>query len=304
MVMPGATGLTILDLGCGTGLTGVAFRDLAARARRHRSQPRDDRKGARRATSTTHLRSPISRRRSRETAPLRSDARGRHAGLSRRSGARVRRRATAVKAGWLLSLHGRSQDGRRFRAGSKAALAPFRDYICANWPLNPVSRSRVSWRARHVTKPMWPVEGFAVALSPRLLATNCASVRCPCEPKLRGIFTWLRSNIRGAMLAPVPLEPAAAHRRPGGRNQLRASVLAAGRVSSQGGDITRRGWPPCVLFASSLAFVIVLHRQAAVAVHSAPTPHARFGPGKFRPYPGFAGMYAVSCSHLCSCRIC
>jgi predicted TPR repeat methyltransferase len=31
LIMPGATGLTVLDLGCGTGLTGAAFKDMAGR---------------------------------------------------------------------------------------------------------------------------------------------------------------------------------------------------------------------------------------------------------------------------------
>ncbi len=116
---------TILDLGCGTGLSGAAFKELAARLDGVDLSPAMIGKARARGIYNELTVADLELVLEEGGRRLRSHSRRRHARLSGRSGSRVSRRGAAPRARGPISVHGRNERRRRVRAGSQTPLAPF-----------------------------------------------------------------------------------------------------------------------------------------------------------------------------------
>ncbi len=113
LVMPGRERLTILDLGCGTGLAGVAFKDVAALLDGVDLSPEMIEKARARKLYDNLIVGDI------ETALEQTGQydlllAARHARLSGRSGADIRGRFAVSEAWRVLSVYRRKQGWRRF----------------------------------------------------------------------------------------------------------------------------------------------------------------------------------------------
>ena len=189
MVMPGREELSILDLGCGTGLAGRGLQAAGGAAGRRRPVARHDRKGAGAAASMIICRSPTWKARLATPGPaydliLAADTLVYLGDLD----AGVRSRA---RAGWRRMVISSSPSKRRRRRISNwapSAAGGTAKPICA-----PLRRSAgLSWPGLVAAAPRQeadqPVAGFAVALTPAITA----SFRPHCALHPARQFSWVR----------------------------------------------------------------------------------------------------------------
>ena len=167
IVSPIASELAILDLGCGTGLAGVAFSDMAARLDGIDLSPAMIEK----ARAREHLRRGSGRRhrnRARRNGPhLRSDPCRRHARLSGRSGASACAPPRSAFAGrCIFSSPLKRKDGDGFELGPKRRWRHSEAYL-----RDESDRAGLSvagfLECSPRTEAKQPVEGYAVALERR-----------------------------------------------------------------------------------------------------------------------------------------
>ncbi len=126
LVMPGAHGLTVLDLGCGTGLAGAAFADIAAAAidgidLSPAMIARARERLIYRSLAVGDLETVLGTGGANYDLILAADT----LGLSRRSDTDLCRRRSSPEAARIFSVHGGTFSAGRLRPRSQAALATF-----------------------------------------------------------------------------------------------------------------------------------------------------------------------------------